>query len=65
MAHLNEHAYIDGGSMASRTLDAAGLAALAKKEVGLVTSVERFIGRYIPELSYLPEASSSSSNGNE
>ncbi len=65
VVHINEYAYIDGGSIASRTLDETALAALSKKQVGLVTHVERIIGRYIPELSYFPGSSTTSSNDPE
>ena len=61
MAYTKDYAYIDGGSMASGTLDELGLAALDRKRIGLVTHVERFITRYIPELRYTTQPSSPSS----
>ena len=59
VAHIDKYAYIDGGSMASRTLDEAQRAALQKKQAGLVTHVERIIATYIPELSFYTGSTSS------
>jgi len=60
VTYLPNFAFIDGGSSASRVLDEAERRTLAKKRVGLVTSVQRSIAQFIPELSY--DANSSSSD---
>ena len=60
LAFIKDFAYIDGGPMSARTIDEAGRAALAQKEAGMVTNVQRFISRYVPELSYRNAAESTS-----
>lgn len=62
LAFIKDYAYIDGGPMSGRTMDEASREAMAERQAEMVTHVERFISRYIPELSYRNEGGSSSND---
>lgn len=65
LAFIKDYAYIDGGPMSARTIDEAGRAAISKKQATMVTHVQRFISRYVPELSYRDASAMTSSNDRE
>lgn len=61
VVYLDDFAFIDGGSPASRVLGEAGASAVSEKGAGLASHVERTLWRFLPELSYDSSSSTSSS----